>query len=909
MIMKIKDNKKIIIILTSIILGFFVLNGPKFLSAAFSYMMHYFDNVIFKEEVKKITFDSENYTNGTPGDYTVDKSADWTGRNEATIEFKISTNLMSDNEDKDVIFVLDTSGSMIGEKYERLSKDAIELISRLLTNPKNTVSLISFDSDVQILAEYSKDKETLIDHINNFEILGATDYYLALKAVDEVLDSYVVQEDRDCIIVFLTDGFPTQSNTNQLAQFEILNSKYPFTKIYGVQYEMGIDITEELKEVSHEQYSIEINTLKNILFDIALEPYRYDDFELTDYIDNEYFYVESLNDITTDMGTATLTEEDGKQKVVWNVNGAQFYSGAEASLKIKVKLKEKYHDLGGYYPTNTEAEVDASIVGNDKDSETTNTPVLKHGYSVLYDMNTPEGCELENIEDGTYYAYEKVEMNSTKPACDGYEFRGWKPTSKIEFINSDYYLMPTRDLTFRATWAKMEITKNMQGTVYEVITLYEAIKKQSVMDNVASKYVTDDKGINFNKPSSDTNGKGVYTIASTADDEFPVYYYRGNVDNNVIFANYCWKIVRTTETGGIKLIYNGTPSSDGKCNNTGAATEIKKVSYTNVKNATSMSYVGYMYNTVMASSNKGSYTSQNAANLYGNSFTYDESTNMYTLVDTKTFGELNAAADDFSSHHYTCYDTVGTCSTLKFAFNIVTSSGYMYFIDLKNGKDIDDMLDSYILGNNSNINTKNSLVKTEVDTWYGNNMTGYNQYIENAIYCNDRTLEDLQNFDPNGTLSIKNASLTFAAMTRIAEGKPTLECSLSDSFTLSVANGGTSGYGNNALKYPVGLLSADEITYAGANMNDANYDYYLYTGEMYWPMTAYRWNYNNRASVFIAYGSYPTSSGDFTGTINGGYAYTSTGGYGVRPVITLKNNVSYGKGVGSTDNPYVLLTN
>jgi hypothetical protein len=95
-------------------------------------------------------------------------------------------------------------------------------------------------------------------------------------------------------------------------------------------------------------------------------------------------------------------------------------------------------------------------------------------------------------------------------------------------------------------------------------------------------------------------------------------------------------------------------------------------------------------------------------------------------------------------------------------------------------------------------------------------------------------------------------------------------------------------------------------------MNDINYDYYLYTGEMYWPMTAYRWNSNNRASVFIAYGHYDYTDqggGDYSGTINGGYAYTSTGGYGVRPVITLKNNVSYGKGVGSTDNPYVLLTN
>ena len=37
-----------------------------------------------------------------------------------------------------------------------------------------------------------------------------------------------------------------------------------------------------------------------------------------------------------------------------------------------------------------------------------------------------------------------------------------------------------------------------------------------------------------------------------------IYYYTGNVENNnVLFANYCWKIVRTTDTGGVKMVYNG----------------------------------------------------------------------------------------------------------------------------------------------------------------------------------------------------------------------------------------------------------------------------------------------------------------------------------------------------------------
>ena len=46
------------------------------------------------------------------------------------------------------------------------------------------------------------------------------------------------------------------------------------------------------------------------------------------------------------------------------------------------------------------------------------------------------------------------------------------------------------------------------------------------------------------------NGEGADTYAN------PVYYYKGNVqNNNVLFGGFCWKIVRTTETGGVKIVY------------------------------------------------------------------------------------------------------------------------------------------------------------------------------------------------------------------------------------------------------------------------------------------------------------------------------------------------------------------
>ena len=113
----------------------------------------------------------------------------------------------------------------------------------------------------------------------------------------------------------------------------------------------------------------------------------------------------------------------------------------------------------------------------------------------------------------------------------------------------------------------------------------DIIKSSSVMDNVSSNYVSSDSGIDFANPSSDTNGKGVYMLSSTKDDLYPIYYYRGAVNNNnVLFANFCWKIVRTTETGGIKLIYNGTQREVVNIN------FITQDKYTNVTNDSTNPY-------------------------------------------------------------------------------------------------------------------------------------------------------------------------------------------------------------------------------------------------------------------------------------------------------------------------------
>ena len=75
-----------------------------------------------------------------------------------------------------------------------------------------------------------------------------------------------------------------------------------------------------------------------------------------------------------------------------------------------------------------------------------------------------------------------------------------------------------------------------------------------------------DSSIDFKHHASQSNGNGVYK-----NDDSGLYYYRGVVDNNIIYANRCWQIMGNTADGAIKLLYNGTPSDAEACENTGDA--------------------------------------------------------------------------------------------------------------------------------------------------------------------------------------------------------------------------------------------------------------------------------------------------------------------------------------------------
>ena len=421
------------------------------------------------------------------------------------------------------------------------------------------------------------------------------------------------------------------------------------------------------------------------------------------------------------------------------------------------------------------------------------------------------------------------------------------------------------------------------------VNYVQATKKtvvQSEFIKLVKSSVLSDSSINFAQVSSDNNGKGLYMLSSTKNDTSPVYYYRGEVtNNNALFAGFCWKIVRTTSTGGTKLVYNGLPNANGECTNTtGTSTQLSTKSEYNT-GYTSPAYNGYMYGDVY----NCYYDKQiNTSHLYGNSFTYNNG--VYTLTDT-----INGAD---TTHHYTCFNETGQCSELSYVFRDFVQTAF--YLTLKDGKSVEDAL------NEMYTNTTNSNIKTTVDNWFSNTFLtyfteqgkDYNNYLEDTIWCNDRSMNIEENeegdyvtnngWKPNG--GRLDTTLIYGAYGRAFTGKPSVSCpNKNDAFTVN-----DTVNGNGALTYPVGLLTTDEVVLAGGqDMTSGNF--YLNTDQNWWTMS-------------------PNSFYD------GGYVYTNsyvvdeykrlveygvTIPIGVRPSISIAPSVKIREGGdGSSSAPY-----
>ena len=234
----------------------------------------------------------------------------------------------------------------------------------------------------------------------------------------------------------------------------------------------------------------------------------------------------------------------------------------------------------------------------------TNTSGGKVSFSI--------GMNVATLSDSLKTSTMKYALTTNSSSClldmvaNG-NFKDKTQGSDIWLIKNDYNNITKTNNIYTKTyylyiWLDEEETQNLSGTLavkmkgtssnnpdLRTMTNIPLEEPNTLYYNIKSKAVA--TTVDFSKTSEESNTDGIY-ITTYTDSGIPVYYYRGNVDNKVIFANFCWRIIRTTETGGVKLIYDGNPTN-GQCNNTGNNSSISRFAFNS--SSDNAKYVGYMY--------------------------------------------------------------------------------------------------------------------------------------------------------------------------------------------------------------------------------------------------------------------------------------------------------------------------
>ena len=540
---------------------------------------------------------------------------------------------------------------------------------------------------------------------------------------------------------------------------------------------------------------------------------------------------------------------------------------------------------------------------------------LRCSQGVIQEFNiTIEYADKVSVPEKTEY---NIQLNI--------DFRGFHKVTYVDIDNNGYPTEVMDGASLNVTFVKnipsvLQVYHGLEKLYKNQDFTYENgnLKLSSVTDDVKITDLTHvmyeyiaynsgnktDESLDFSNVDVES---GIYELNSSQNQKYPVYYYRGDeVSNNVIFGGFCWKIVRTTDTGGTKLIYNGnieniTDEKGGiiqTCpgNNPSIESSGFPMAQGTDKNDDSIASVGYMYGTMYGIHHDANITKASSKKTYKIGKTVAWEVFSDTQPDDYTYNihsNVNITSwssnldGDLQNHHYSCLSTSNKCGVDKpvaFMFYYDEKNDRVNYLELKNGITLDEAMEKMVANKN------NSGVKEKIDSWYKTDLYKYEDYLENTPYCNDRNILDKAGFDPESSITIQY--LTFKGQDRVYNHTPTLECDTNNSFTVK-----GSSIGNEALDYPIGLLTADEAIYAGAinyvSTDETSQKTYLSTtDDTSWLMTPDKFNLSSYTYVFGI-----NSDGNIQ-------TFASGNNHGIRPVISLKYGVKYETGDGTVNNPY-----
>ena len=330
--------------------------------------------------------------------------------NASTGEYTLNldvTGAKGDTPGVDVLFVVDTSGSM-GYGYNNL----LPTVKSLLTNSTtgiidrifakdgnvNSVAMVSFSSKQNTIptAWYqTSDKESFKQKVNSLSATGGTNWTSAMMSASSLL-SQKNSSKNEKVVIFLSDGEPTYSVNNWGQQTG--NGSYTYDSYYtdAVNQVKGssslsrakiysVYLTSDTKE-GMETFSDKLNNSElvdgtdltaalNTILSKVIPTYK--NVAITDTLSTYVDFAESNPAITVTKknaaGTVVLDSSQytvnvtGKQVTVELLHGASLEDGATYTISFKVKPSEAansyYNSHNGEYPHTGDAGTGSTSAG------------------------------------------------------------------------------------------------------------------------------------------------------------------------------------------------------------------------------------------------------------------------------------------------------------------------------------------------------------------------------------------------------------------------------------------------------------------------------------------------------------------------------------------------------------------
>lgn len=147
---------------------------------------------------------------------------------------------------KDIVFVVDRSGSMSGEKIEQVRQSLRFVIERL--NPEDRFNIVTYSSSTEQFRpelEIADDanKQAALGFANGIFAGGSTNISQAMSTALPML----ADSSRPSFIVFLTDGLPTAGETNEAKIVEICKQNSA-SHVRILNLGVGYDVNSRLLE-------------------------------------------------------------------------------------------------------------------------------------------------------------------------------------------------------------------------------------------------------------------------------------------------------------------------------------------------------------------------------------------------------------------------------------------------------------------------------------------------------------------------------------------------------------------------------------------------------------------------------------------------------------------------------------